>query len=247
MVLLVIAGILAWFLAPAPTPEPVAVASGDSDEMPFMRLDSILKKKKTRVIRDAAAVQQVEQSAGDDGQGVIRLSERKISMPTQKHRAKTWTWSSSPSYTGLFNEPPPPINPSYREVMDAKGEEIARRIGLDLSFGPTMEAAFNNQAIERAEKLQKDGRREEALKAFKELLKHDNLMVRAIAGAWVTKILEEMGGGEEFKAARANLAVLSAQVAAQAFPDLVKRMGAESPAVKEAFDKLIGGDLIRLP
>lgn len=230
-------------------------AARGGDDLPFMRLDQLLTKKKAAYDPGTEGVPPGAKAVPQAGGRIADLSRRtgesgllsKVNIPVSKRKKGVGQWADTDAYRGLFSAPEPFVTPSYAEVMAKKADEIARLTGFNRAFGAVMDQALSSRAFAEAERLFDAGKLDEALRAFQDLQKStDNLYLRSMAASFIMKIYDSQGKTALFEAARANVAILSAQVAKEAFPEAVRRMGEESPAVKKAMAALSGGEIMRL-
>lgn len=240
------------FLDEGAAPRPRAADFADPGEEPPVKLHALLTRRKPTGEPDAP---RVRPSGPGGAAGVLDLSKRgtgeakflsKLNIPASKRKNTVGQWADTPAYRSLFTAPEPPLRPSYAETLEKKADEVARAAGFNRAFGVTVESALKSPALRDAEKLFNAGSLDDALARFTDLLKSENLYLKSVAAAYILRIHDLRGDKERTDAARANLAVLSAKVAKEAFPDAVAKMGAESPAVKRAMEALSGGELMKL-
>lgn len=243
------------FLRADGSPRPRVADFTDPGEEPPVKLHALLSRRKPTGEPEPPRPG-MGPGATAETAGFVDLSRRltgearaasRYSIPSAKRKDRVGAWSDSPAYRALLAPPEPSsIHPEYAEILERKADEIARAAGFNRSFGHVIESALRNPSLAAAERIFEDGKLEDALLRFTELLKSDNLYLRSVAAAYIMRIHDLRGDKARTDAARANLAVLSAQVAKEAFPDAVAKMGAESPAVKRAMEALAGGELMKI-
>ena len=214
---------------------------------------STMGKRDYKESVDSKSVNYGSENMGKD----IYLAERNIDekkeemvvplfVEQKNKRGVVWA-EDSEAYQSLFEKPKSFVTKSYREVMEEKKELTCDSIGFNRAFETEIGSALREPGLERAKELFEGKKYEAALKILLSLAdRSTNIMTKAICWSYISKIYDEIGDMERFRAARANLAIMSAKVAKRAFPNILTRMANKSPEVDKAITKLINGKLLKI-